>query len=245
MKRWLHLIPLLVVVFVEIAAYRYGLLSGGMAVVTFILIEALLVGIILSKDKNHPVRRLMAAELQAWRTLFMLLTRKTEYPPGAIPLFSHQRWYQLPAMLTVAVIIEIIAVELLVPWQWLRILLLLLSIYSLLLLWAMFAGIKVHPSYVYNNALTLRRGRKSIATIPLTHIATITYSRGFDSDLHLAKDHVLTLGGPEGTNVLVTFSQAQPVQATGYFWQHRPMLSIQQCHLWLDQPDNLINLKQP
>lgn len=46
MKRWLHLIPLLVVVFVEIAAYRYGLLSGGMAVVTFILIEALLVGII-------------------------------------------------------------------------------------------------------------------------------------------------------------------------------------------------------
>lgn len=245
MKRWRFLILLALVVLAEIVAFHHGWISGRLAIGIFLIIEVLIAVVALYRDSDHPIRRLMATELQSWRTLILLIRGKSEYPVGATPLNGHKRWYQLPAIFTVAVAIEIAAVEILVSLGWLRLVLLVLSIYSLLLLWAWFAGSKVHPSFIQHDRLVLRQGRKIIAAIPVAEIERITYQRGYGTDLHLVQGDTVTLGSSEGTNIAITLHKPIPMKATGYFWQRLPMLDIKHCQIWLDNPDNLINLRQP
>jgi hypothetical protein len=245
MKRWRFLILLAVVILAEIIAMHCGWISGRIAIGIFLIIEALIAAVALYRDSDHPIRRLLATELKSWVTLVLLIRGKSEYPTGAMPLYGYKRWYQLPAIFTAAVVIEIIAVEMLVSIGWLRVLLLVLSIYSLLLLWAWFAGSKVHPSYIQYDTVVLRQGRKIIATIPLTDIARMTYQRGYSTDLYLVQDDTVTLGNSEGTNIAITLHDPIPMKATGYFWQRLPMLDVKHCHIWLDDPDSLIKLRQP
>ena len=245
MKRWWFLILLALVVLTEIITVHHGWISGKVAIGAFLIIEVLIAVVALYLDSDHPVRRLLATELKSWHTLFLLIRGESEYPPEALPLYGHKRWYQLPAIFTAAVALEIIAVEMLVPIGWLRVLLLVLSVYSLLLLWAWFAGSKVHPSFIQDDTVVLRQGRKVIATIPLTAIAHMSYQRGYSTDLHLVQDDTATLGSSEGTNIAITLDDPIPMKATGYFWQRLPMVDIKHCHIWLDDPDSLINLRRP
>lgn len=243
MKRWRFLILLALLILAETIAVHHRWISGRIAIGIFLIIEVVIVVAALYRDNSHPIRRLMITELKSWLTLLLLIRGKSEYPVGAIPLHGHKRWYQLPAIFTIAVAIEIIAVEMLISIGWLRLVLLVLSIYSLLLLWAWFAGSKVHPSFIQHDTVVLRQGRKIIATIPVAEIERITYQRGYRTDLHLVQGNTVILGSSEGTNIAITRHKPIPMKATGYFWQQLPMLDIKHCQIWLDNPNILINLR--
>lgn len=127
----------------------------------------------------------------------------------------------MPAAFTAAICIEIIAVELLVPWLWLRLVLLFTSLYSIVLLWGVLAGRVVHPHHL-GGELVLRQGREEILRVPADEIAAVRAVRGFEAEPRALRDGRLVLGGPEGTNVEVVFST--------------PRDGVRSCVLWLDDP---------
>ncbi len=241
MKRWLSLILLVVVALLEAIAVHRSWVTGPVAVASFLVIEAALVIIALRKDPNHPIKKLIRQELRAWRTCYFLLCRRTDYPHNAIPMTSHRRWAQIPAMLSLAGIIEIAAVDLLVPSPVIRLILLVLSLYSLVLLWAFFAQIKVFPSYIHNQQWVLRRGETIIASFSTPQVAHLSKARGFRTDLHAISGSTLVLGSTEGTNCCFEFCEPILARAPRYPWQPPTWVSVTQCLMWIDDPAIAIN----
>lgn len=204
-----------------------GRVSGAGAVAFFLGVEAtVFAGYLLWCRRRgvHPLEtlpllRYVRVELHAWADLSRLLRRRTVVPEGTVALHARRGWWQLPAAFTAAIGIEIIAVELLVPWLWLRLLLLVTSLYSIVLLWGVLAGRVVHPHHL-GGELVLRQGREEILRVPVDEIGTVRSVRGFEADTRVVRDGRLTLGGPEGTNVEVVFTTPQD--------------GVDSCALWLD-----------
>ncbi|MFC6145733.1 hypothetical protein [Corynebacterium nasicanis] len=176
-----------------------GRLSGVGAIVAFLAVEAALAGAYVWSSLRRGIRplpvRILLHEVHALADLWRLLRGRVIVPAGAVALPARARWWHLPAMFTVAILIEIIIIEVLVPWPWLRLLLLLGSLYSIPLLWGYLAGRVVHPHYVGED-LVLREGRTELLRVPAADIAAVRAVRGF-----AAEREGLVLGGPDGTNV--------------------------------------------
>lgn len=203
--------------------------SGGGAVAFFLGVEVVLfAGYLLWCRRRglHPLEalpllRYVRVEIHAWADLFRLLRGRVVVPEGAVALPARQGWWQLPAAFTAAICIEIIAVELLVPWLWLRMMLLCTSLYSIVLLWGVLAGRVVHPHHLDGEPV-LRQGRAEILRVPVVEIAAVRLVRGFEAEPRVVRYGRLVLGGPEGTNVEITFST--------------PRDGVDSCALWLDEP---------
>lgn len=172
-----------------------GRVSGVGAVALFLAVEAALGGTYVWSSLRRGIRplpvRILLHEIRAIDDL------------GQLP--ARTRWWHLPAMFTVAIVIEIIVIELLVPWPWLRLLLLLGSLYSIPLLWGYLAGRVVHPHYLGED-LVLREGRTEVLRVPATDIVAVREVRGF-----AARREGLILGGPEGTNVEIHLADGRTV----------------------------------
>lgn len=184
-------------------------LSGWGAVALFLAVEAALAGAYVWSALRRGIRplpvRILLHEVRAITDLGRLLKGRVVVPEGAVPLHARTRWWHLPAMFTVAIVIEIIVIELLVPWPWLRLLLFAGSLYSIPLLWGYLAGRIVHPHYLGED-LVLREGRQEILRVPATDIVEVREVRGF-----AARREGLILGGPEGTNTEIHLTDGRYV----------------------------------
>lgn len=192
-----RLLPVAVVAVALADAWLWwtGRVSGVGAVALFLAVEAALGGTYVWSSLRRGIRplpvRILLHEIRAIAGL------------GQLP--ARTRWWHLPAMFTVAIVIEIIVIELLVPWPWLRLLLLLGSLYSIPLLWGYLAGRVVHPHYLGED-LVLREGRTEVLRVPATDIVAVREVRGF-----AARREGLILGGPEGTNVEIHLADGRTV----------------------------------
>ncbi|NLP40162.1 MAG: hypothetical protein GX356_10680 [Corynebacterium pollutisoli] len=192
-----RLLPVAVVAVALADAWLWwtGRVSGVGAVALFLAVEAALGGTYVWSSLRRGIRplpvRILLHEIRAIADL------------GQLP--ARTRWWHLPAMFTVAIVIEIIVIELLVPWPWLRLLLLLGSLYSIPLLWGYLAGRVVHPHYLGED-LVLREGRTEVLRVPATDIVAVREVRGF-----AARREGLILGGPEGTNVEIHLADGRTV----------------------------------
>ena len=156
-----------------------------------------------------PALRLFVHEVRALADLWRLGRGRVVVPEGAVALPARRGWWQLPAMLTVAMVIEIVAVELLVPWPLARLLLLIASLYSIPLLWGYLAGRIVHPHYLGAD-LVLREGRRELLRVPADEIVAVRAVRGFAAERG-GVGKQLVLGGPEGTNVEIRLADGRSV----------------------------------
>ena len=192
-----------------------GRVSGGAAVALFLAVEAVAVGAYVGSSLRAGITplpvRIARHKCQALADLWRLVRRRVIIPEGTVALHSRRRWWHLPLMFTAAIVLEIIVFELLVPWHWLRLLLLLGSLYSIPLLWGYLAGRVVHPHYL-GDELVLREGRKEILRVPAADVVEVRAVRGF-----AAERQGLVLG-PEGTNVEIRLADGRTAA------------------LWLDEP---------
>ncbi|MDO5513159.1 hypothetical protein [Corynebacterium sp.] len=210
-----RLLPVMVLAIALLDAWLWwtGRISGVGAVAIFLAVEAVLAGLYVWTSLRQGIRplpvRVFFHEVRAIADLWRVITRRIVVPAGAVALHSRRNWWHLPAMFTVAIVIEIIVIELLVPWPWLRLLLLVGSLYSLPLLWGYVAGRVVHPHYLGED-LVLREGRKELLRVPASEITAVRAVRGFAAERG-GVDKQLVLGGSEGTNVTIDLADGRSV----------------------------------
>src|SRR5699024_8995265 len=114
--------------------------------------------------KRHPAVWLFRNEIRVWADLIRLMRRKRVVAPGQVPIPAETGLWGIPGMMTVATIIEIIALELLLPWPAVRVVFALVSIYSLVILWGLIGQRAVHP-HTGGPERVVKRGRTIVAKI--------------------------------------------------------------------------------
>ncbi|HIW92798.1 MAG TPA: hypothetical protein H9870_14185 [Candidatus Corynebacterium avicola] len=190
---------------------------------------------------KHPAVRVGKVEVRLWRDLWYLIRGRNVIPDRATPLPATSGIWFLPAAVTVATAIEITAVELLVPWPELRIILAIVSVYSLIILWAMLGRQKTYPHYVDAGSLVLRRGGRVLVDLPRTGVKVCVRERRYDTTRPTVDDSVLVLGTGEGTNLRLTLDTPAPVvDPDRWPWQRPAPVEVTQILLWLDDPSDAL-----
>ncbi|GAB3074924.1 hypothetical protein [Corynebacterium aquatimens] len=170
--------------------------------------------------RRHPGVRAAQYEWNLYRDLVRWVRGTTLVPDGA-HAFPHQPGrLQLVAMFTVVLLVELVVVHLMLPDGALRIVALLLSVWGIVFIWALIASERIRPSYSDDKTLVLRRGRKVFAEIPRDIIASQTQSRNHTSET-VVGDNELTLGGPAGTDTLLTLLEPIDAAEDTYPWQKK------------------------
>ena len=144
----------------------------------------------------------MTPKPQWLRTLFLVLARKRRVPHGAAPFGYTKGTMAFPVAIVVASLVELGVVHVLVPWTWLQILLLVLTIWGILLVLGPFASRAVHPHLVTSEALELRWGHRSVLSTPLTNLRSV----------EPLLDHAPTQPAADGTRLILTQFQSTNVR---------------------------------
>ncbi|MFW9045511.1 hypothetical protein ACOI92_11810 [Corynebacterium striatum] len=179
-----------------LAAELYVVIAGGgrgtVIVTGVIALELLLAAAFLFINRDEDIAPVQAvrAELRMLKTCVLVLLRQRRYS-GKV-LDSHRGWWVIPAAVTGATGIECIAIELLVPWAWLRALILVVSLYSLILLWGIFGAAYTYPHFV-DGTLVLRHAGRQVVSIAAGEIANITLSRGYSHERYAIDEDTLIL----------------------------------------------------
>ncbi len=111
----------------------------------------------------------------------------------------------IPAAFLAASIVEAVAVHLLVPWAWLRVALLAITVASIVAVANWFAARVVHPHLVTSDELTLRSGRDTILTVDRSRIVRALPTRRFGHTTPGIHDSRFYLPGPDGTVIDIDF----------------------------------------
>lgn len=240
----------LAILVIEIVLWRTQVITGTVALLTILIAEFVIFCAALSLTWRKaratgipmtsliPPLHLIVFEAQLFQDLWRGIRHQIKIPPNAQALHATKGLWTLPCALSAATAIEIIAIELLLPWQIARIILLIVSIYSLLWLWAIFMQRAIYPHYLTNDALVLRRGRRVVLKLERSCITAASLERNFDSDPHLIAQKTLTIASTEGTNFTI---HCLPVKAPPFSWpwQKASPENVTQVRLWLDQPQLL------
>lgn len=136
------------------------------------------------------------------RTLFLVLARKQHIPRGAAPFGYTKGTMAFPVAIVVASLVELGVVHVLVPWAWLQILLLVLTIWGIVFVLGPFASRAAHPHLVTGEALELRWGHRSVLSTPLTNVRSV----------EPLVDHAPTQPAADGTRLILTQFQSTNVR---------------------------------
>ena len=125
------------------------------------------------------IRRLIRLELNIWRSLLFWIAR---HRPGVKPgakTFPYAR--ELAPLIGVFIFvsaIELVAVHLLLPWETLRLILDIVSVWGLLWMFGLLASMKVYPHVLDDEGLRLRYGFHDDVRVPWRAIQGVRAHRG-------------------------------------------------------------------
>ena len=120
-------------------------------------------------------RRLLEAELGIWRSLLLWVTRRTA---GAGE--PHRYAGALTPILLVFVsvgAIETVVLHVIVPWDALRLVCDVVSVWGLLWMLGYFASVRVHPHLVTDDGLRVRSGTSVDLEVPWSQVAQVLKQR--------------------------------------------------------------------
>ena len=159
-------------------------------------------------EEELPLLRIAVME---GRTLFALVellrgrrngvdstTRGFNYAKGTLAI---------PITLGIATVIEAGAIHMLIPWQWLRILLLIASVYALILIAGVFAARIVNPHLVSPQTLLLKWGHRTVLETPLDNIVKIRQISNHQHMQPAVDGALLVLTSFTSTNLRITLSE--------------------------------------
>lgn len=164
------------------------------------------------------------------RALALWARRRTDVPAGAtaLPYATAGRGIMIAFLVLSAV--EVAAVEFLVPWLWLRVLLLLLAVWSMVLLAGVMVANAVFPHTLTATELRLRNGLWGGVTLPLDALAGAGRSLRDGGKAVQVVDGVLSLTPVDSTNVEVRLARPVDVAVGKHSGQ------VRAARLWCDDP---------
>ncbi|WP_219416802.1 hypothetical protein [Pseudonocardia nigra] len=158
------------------------------------------------------VRRAARYEAATWRSLARWLLRRPDVGPADTG-FAYRGPQVAPMLVMLAVsMIDVVAVDLLVPWPWLRPVLLVIGVWGTLEVLGMLAAITIHPHVVGAAGLRIRNGVSLDVHIPWDAVAGVRRVRrtrdGRGVQLDGSTLHVVVA---DQTTVEVTLARPLPV----------------------------------
>ncbi len=231
-----------VVLAVELALVLTGSLSLGRAVLAFVAVEAALALLCLRltavavrayraarRDGTDPEPALEAATravlpdpiaslvLHEGRLVHSLLLwargRQHGVPPGAVAIaYGRDDRAVGLALLTVS-LVELVVVELVIPWPTVRLVLFLLGVYGVVVVLGFIAGPVVRPHVLTEDSLRLRVGTWADVTLPLDAITEVARRRGNADGLVTFVDSTLVLAVGNQTQLDLGLDRPQQVRA--------------------------------
>jgi hypothetical protein len=203
MRHWLRWLPFLIV-FVEAVLLVTGVLTLGQAAVLLLVLEGLLVVVVLSefglllrayRTARHsaatrskafsaavdavlprPIGHLVRQEFRVFGAIYGTLRRKRRVKPDdRVVTYGGNLYMLLIAMVAVS-IIEVVVVELFIPWNWLRWALVILGGYGLLWVLGFGCSLYTRPHTVGRDELGLRFAIFSEVTVPLANVKSASKS---------------------------------------------------------------------
>ena len=118
----------------------------------------------------------------------------------------------IPVAFAAASVIEAVAIHFLVPWPWLRVVLLIATVLSLIAIGGWLAGRVVRPHLVSPRTAVFRSGAGIRVEVDRSRISRVSMVRRFGETANAIVDDCLVLPGPDGTAVDVGFDR--PVSVT-------------------------------
>lgn len=245
-----------------------GAITGSEAVKLFLIVEVPLLAIfiaitimrlrslILAKgstdssllqvlETEEPLLRGATAELRAFSSLFMLMAGKKRVAPDATSFGYARGTMAVPMVLLILSAFEIVVVHLLLPWHWLRLSLLVLTLWGMLFLLGYLASRVTHPHVINDGSLNLRWGHIQVLNTPVTNIVTAEHRMNYTYSQPHVEESRLILTSFQSTNTLIRF--AEPVRAVApVAKKHLPAdFHASEVLLYLEDPKAFIDALSP
>jgi hypothetical protein len=125
-----------------------------------------------------PLRWLVTLEIGIWRSLFLWLTRRVSGHGPGVATFSYSKAVApiIAAFIFVS-LLELPVVHLLLPWDAVRLVALVISVWGLLWMIGFLASMKVFPHLVDGDGLRVRYGTTADFTVPWDAVASVSARR--------------------------------------------------------------------
>lgn len=164
----------------------------------------------------RPMVTLLRHELGGLMSMILLLRGRKDVPADATPIRygSAQKTFMIVMMVLGP--LEIVLVELIVPWAWLRTILLIVAIYGVIWMFGYYSGLHTRPHYIDAKRLVLRNGHLAAVSVDVGFVhATRRETHEKYKGLVSVKDDVVAVPGMSGTALTVTLEPETPVQVQG------------------------------
>ena len=183
--------------------------------------------------------RIAVLEPRLWVCLLRWISRRTGTSDREFGYHKRSQMRLILVMLTFTTPVELLVLELLAPWAWLRISLLVLGLYALLWTFGLYASLVTLPHSLEEDGLRLRYGALAEGFVPLSEIAAVQLAQrrapgpgdGLQTDTEGGGIYLATGGR---TDLTLTLHSPQTVQ--GLFRSAGPASTI---HLTADEPKRL------
>ena len=193
----------------------------------------------ISTEVGGRLVRFGILEAKLWSSLVSWLLRRP-LPPGS---FSYQRdslVWGLVVLVVVSAPAEILLFHVLLPWEWLKTLLLILGIYGVFWVFGYAASFSRFPHRLTNAALLVRSGAMGDAIVPLASVASVTVARQ-KFDMGVSGIHEGAAGGAAAfvvngeTQVLIELATPITIRKIG-----KDLAGVRSIRLAADEPDCLV-----
>lgn len=192
---------------------------------------------------GETLRGFITAELGLLTSIVRLVTRRPKVPEGTETFTYHQQASPMMWLMAGLILVEVIVLHFVIPWETVRLIVLVLSVYSLIWVIGLIAGFIVHPHLMYEDALVVRHGHKVSLLVPIVSIERIEISRHGVSGTRSIRYDIPQAEGPAGTLHLSQGGQTnvelfltRPIDG-GASTRGNPVENIR---LWIDDPRRLI-----
>jgi hypothetical protein len=126
-----------------------------------------------------PVRWLVRLEIGIWRSHFLWVTRRVAGQGPGVEAFAYAKAVTpvIAAFIFVS-LVELPVVHLLLPWETVRLVVLVVSVWGLLWMIGLLASMRVFPHLLDDHGLRLRYGTTADVRIPWDAVASVKARRG-------------------------------------------------------------------
>ncbi|MFI5718001.1 hypothetical protein [Nocardia sp. NPDC051750] len=184
--------------------------------------------------------RLLRNQARLYRGLWLWLRRTTDRGSRERqPLTATRGVLALPMAFLAATLIEVVVLHLVIPWAWLGITLAVLSLWSLVVLFAVAVADIAYPHYATGQELVLRRSGRVVARVPLDRIAAVADCRRYNHTATAFENGRLFLAGPDGTTADLTLRVPVTVRIDSLLPSARIAADATRISLALDDPTAL------